>query len=194
MHGESKLKEVVLESGKTIQEISLAKEYFGEGIAVVNNKIVQLTWQSNIGFVYDKNTFVKQREFSYPTEGWGLAFDGKNLIMSDGSENLTYLDTGNYTIVKRVQVYDNHGPITRLNELEYVNGMIFANVYTTDFIVQINPSNGKVIKRWTLPSLLNDSERTDRTDVLNGIAYNAKSKHFYITGNYWPKMFEIKFK
>lgn len=192
MRGESKLKEVKLKTGETVRETSLSSEYFGEGITIVNNRIIQLTWQSNLGFVYELDSFKKLKEFSYPTEGWGLTFDGKYLVMSDGSENLTYLDTANFTIVKRQQVYDNNGPITKINELEYVSGYIYANIYTTDFIVKIDPQTGKIVKRWDLTTLLNESERTARTDVLNGIAYNEKTGRFYITGKYWPKLFDMK--
>jgi glutamine cyclotransferase len=142
--------------------------------------------------VYSVDSFKKEREFTYPTEGWGLAFDGTYLIMSNGSEYLTYLDTANYTIVKRIQVYDNNGPITKLNELECVNGYVYSNVYTTNFIVKIDPATGKVVERWELNNLLSDTDKTERTDVLNGIAYNSRNNHFFITGKYWPKLFEMK--
>ena len=191
MEGESVIKEVNIKTGETIRDMGIPQEYFGEGITLVGNKLIQLTWRSNIGFVYDKKTFKKLREFSYSTEGWGLTFDGKNLIMSDGSENLFYMDTVNYSVLRKVQVYDNHTAITKLNELEYIDGFIYANIYTTDFIVKIDPKTGKVIERWEMPDLLNESDRMPETDVLNGIAYNKDTKRFYITGKYWPKMFEM---
>jgi glutamine cyclotransferase len=194
MYGESVLKEVNPKTGETIRDIGIAQEYFGEGITIVGNKIVQITWKTNIGFVYEKNTFKKIREFSYGTEGWGLTFDGKDLIMSDGSENLFYLDTLNYSVLRKIQVYDNHSPITKLNELEYVDGYIYANIYTTDFIVKIDPKTGKVVERWEMPDLLSESDKMPETDVLNGIAYNKETKHFLITGKYWPKMFDMILK
>jgi len=194
MYGESVLKEVNLKTGETIRDIGIAQEYFGEGITIVGNKIVQLTWRTNIGFVYEKSTFKKIREFSYSTEGWGLTFDGKNLIMSDGSENLFYMDTVNYSVLRKIQVYDNHTAITKLNELEYVDGYIYANIYTTNFIVKIDPQTGKVVERWDMPDLLTESDKMPETDVLNGIAYNKDTKHFLITGKYWPKMFDMILK
>jgi glutaminyl-peptide cyclotransferase len=194
MYGESVLKEVNPKTGETIRDIGISQEYFGEGITIVGNKIVQLTWRTNIGFVYEKTTFKKLREFSYSTEGWGLTFDGKNLIMSDGSENLFYMDTTNYSVLRKIQVYDNHTAITKLNELEYVDGYIYANIYTTDFIVKIDPKTGKVVERWEMPDLLNESDKLPETDVLNGIAYNKETKHFLITGKYWPKMFDMILK
>ena len=194
MNGESVLKELNIKTGETIRDIGIPQEHFGEGITIVGNQIIQLTWRSNVGFVYEKSTFKKIREFSYSTEGWGITFDGKDLIMSDGSENLYYWDTLNYSVLKKVEVYDNHGPIKRLNELEYVDGFVYANVYTTDFIVKIDPKTGKVVERWTMPDLLKESDKLPQTDVLNGIAYDKSTKHFYITGKYWPKMFDIVLK
>jgi len=194
MRGESTLRRVDMRSGEVLQEIGIPEEHFGEGVTIVNDKIIQLTWQSNIGFVYDKKTFRKLKEFGYPTEGWGLTFDGRNLLLSDGSEQLMFLDTATYRIIKRVQVYDNSGPISKINELEYVDGFVYANIYTTDFIVKIDPATGKVVERWDMPGLLGDADRDQRTDVLNGIAYDGGSKHFYITGKYWPKMFEMILK
>lgn len=191
MEGESVIKEVNIKTGETIRDMGIPQEYFGEGITIVGDKLIQLTWRTNIGLVYDKKTFKKLREFSYSTEGWGLTFDGKNLIMSDGSENLFYLDTLNYSFLRKIQIYDNHTAITKLNELEYIDGFIYANIYTTDFIVKIDPKTGKVVQRWDMPDLLNESDRMPETDVLNGIAYNKNTKRFYITGKYWPKMFEM---
>lgn len=191
IEGESVLKEINLKNGETIRDIGIMPDYFGEGITIFGNNIAQITWRSNVGFVYDKKTFTKLREFSYATEGWGLTFDGKNLIMSDGTENLYYLDTINFSVLKKVQVYDNQSPITRLNELEYVDGFVYANVYTTNYIVKINPKNGKVLCRWEFIDLLKESDKQPNTDVLNGIAYNKQTKRFYITGKYWPKMFEM---
>jgi len=194
MNGESTLREVNMKNGALIRDIGIPQEYFGEGITIVGNKIVQLTWQSNIGFVYDKNSFTKLRDFSYPTEGWGLTYDGKDLIMSDGSEKLFYLDTANYSMIKKIEVYDNNSPITNLNELEYVDGFVYANIWRTDFIVKIDPKTGKIVERWEFPSLLKESDKQPKTDVLNGIAYDKKTKHYYITGKYWSKMFEVELK
>lgn len=167
---------------------------FGEGITIFNNKIYQLTWQSNIVYVYDINNIDKPvQTFTWPYEGWGITHDSKQLYVSDGTANIYAVDPATFKVKASISVKDNEGPVTQLNELEFVNGFLFANIYQTDIIVKINPENGLIIERAYLPNLLKEVERTERTDVLNGIAYDSISKNFFITGKRWPKMFEVKF-
>jgi glutamine cyclotransferase len=167
---------------------------FGEGITIMNNKIYQLTWQSNIVYVYDINNIEKPiQTFNWPYEGWGITHDNNQLYVSDGTANIYIVDPARFKIKSTISVKDNEGAVAQLNELEYVNGFLFANIYQTEIIVKINPENGKIIERAYLPNLLKDDEKSERTDVLNGIAYDSISKNFFITGQRWPKMFEVKF-
>ena len=167
---------------------------FGEGITILNNKIYQLTWQSNIVYVYDINNIEKPiQTFNWPYEGWGITHDNQQLYVSDGTANIYIVDPATFKVKSIINVKDNEGAVAQLNELEYVNGFLFANIYQTEIIVKINPENGKIIERAYLPNLLKDEEKSERTDVLNGIAYDSISKNFFITGKRWPKMFEVKF-
>jgi glutamine cyclotransferase len=190
-YGESKLFKLDLDNGGVVQSINLPDDVFGEGITLMKNKIYQLSWQNQVGFVYDKNTFDLLYEFSYPTEGWGLTNNGKELIMSDGSEIIYFLDTDYIQEIRRIQVYDNQGPVKNLNELEYIKGEIFANVYGSDFIVAVDPVTGKVTKRIDLSNLLNKKHLSQPVDVLNGIAYNPDSEQLIVTGKWWPRFFHI---
>ncbi|PKP08369.1 MAG: hypothetical protein CVU09_16065 [Bacteroidetes bacterium HGW-Bacteroidetes-4] len=190
-YGESKLFKLNLENGGVVQSVNLPNDVFGEGITLMGNKIYQLSWQNQVGFVYNKSTFDLLYEFSYPTEGWGLTNNGKELIMSDGSEIIYFLDTEYIQEIRRIQVYDNQGPIKNLNELEYIKGEIFANVYGSDFIVAINPVTGKVTKRLDLSNLLNKKNLSQPVDVLNGIAYNPDSDQLIVTGKWWPWFYHI---
>ncbi|MGD9992177.1 MAG: glutaminyl-peptide cyclotransferase [Salinivirgaceae bacterium] len=193
-YGESKLFKLDLDNGGVVQSINLPDNVFGEGITLMDNKIYQLSWQNQVGFVYNKNTFELLYEFSYPTEGWGLTNNGKELIMSDGSEIIYFLDTDYIQEIRRIQVYDNQGPVKNLNELEYIKGEIFANVYGSDFIVAIDPVTGKVTKRIDLSNLLNRKHLTQPVDVLNGIAYNPDSDQLIVTGKWWPRFFHISLR
>jgi len=191
--GHSTLREVDLETGKIIRSHSIPNKYFGEGIAVTGNKIVQLTWNSRKGFVYDKRTFELKDTFEYPTEGWGLTYDGRNLIMSDGSSKLYFLSPDSYEIVGEMEVYDESGPVKRLNELEFVKGEIYANVWGTDRIARIDSKTGRVTGWIEMSGLLSKEDRRKRkVDVLNGIAYRADSDRLFVTGKLWPKIFEVK--
>jgi glutamine cyclotransferase len=187
----SKLRKDELTSGKALQEISLAPSLFGEGVTYFDQHFYQLTWKSGTGFIYDKADFKQTGQFSYGTEGWGLTTDTKSLIMSDGSSNLYFYDK-HFSLLGKIQVCDDRGPVERLNELEYIDGMVYANVYQTNRIVIINPKNGKVIGSADLSGILPKSDYTADTDVLNGIAYEPKSKRIYVTGKNWPKLFEIR--
>ncbi len=192
MWNESDVRQVVPESGVVLKRQTIEKELFGEGLALVDDRLIQLTWQAGRGFVYDKNTLERIDEFTYSGEGWGLTFDEKNLIMSDGSDSLRFLDPNNFSELRRVAVTLDGQPLEKLNELEFVNGEIFANVWQTDTIVRINPLSGKVTGRLNLSGILELAEKTTRTDVLNGIAYDKANDIFYITGKYWSKVFALR--
>lgn len=201
-YAHSKLLKTDLASGKILQQVKTSADstVFGEGITVFNNKIYELTWQTHKVYVYDLNTFKKINEFNWPFEGWGLTTNGKELIVSTGSSNLYFVDPQNFKILRQVNVTDNNGPVSFLNELEYVNGFIYANIYETDYIVKINPENGNVAGKIDCSNLLqksgvnyNSGNYSANTGyVLNGIAYDSTKQSFYITGKMWPALFEIK--
>lgn len=191
LRGQSSLRKVDPQTGQVLQMIRLADQYFGEGITIFGDKLYQLTWQSNIGFVYDKDSFERLAEFKYPTEGWGLTHDGSRLIMSDGTSNLYFLDPETLTEIGRVSVRDGNSPVSRLNELEYIEGEVWANVWQTDNIVRIDPDSGQVLAWVNLSNLLDRSQLTQRVDVLNGIAYDAAGDRLFVTGKWWPHLFEI---
>jgi glutamine cyclotransferase len=183
---------VEIESGSIIRETGLNSEYFIEGITLYDDKIIQLTWKSQIGFVYDKETFQLIEYFDYETEeGWGITYDGEYLIMSDGTDVLYYLDPDDFSTFKQVNVTADGEPVTELNELEYINGKIYANVFETDRIAIIQP-DGEVIGWIDLEGILLPGECTQEIDVLNGIAYNDENNRMYVTGKYWCKLFELE--
>lgn len=188
----SSLRKLVLESGRILKRYNLSSKYFGEGITIFDDKIVQLTWQSNTGFVYDKASFEFLEEFSYATEGWGITHDGENLIMSDGSAYLYFLDPVTYEEVSRIEVVEEEEQVKMLNELEYINGSVYANVWQTDFIVIIDPESGEVTGKINLEGLLDPAECIEECDVLNGIAYDVEGDRLFVTGKLWPKLFEIE--
>jgi len=190
--GESTLRKVNLESGELLNSLNLPPDLFGEGTCILKDKIIQLTWTSKIGFVYDKATFRTINRIEYPTQGWGLTTDGEQLIMSDGSHIIYFLDPDFFTEISRIEVFDNDKAITNLNELEYIDGKIYANVYQTDYIVVIDPLTGKVLSRIDLKGILAPGDKHPRLDVLNGIAYDTENKRLFVTGKRWPKIFEIQ--
>ena len=180
-------------SGQHDKKVTLPGQYFGEGITVLNDKIYQLTWQNKVGFVYDAKTYQQLREFRYDTEGWGITHDNTNLIMSDGSEKLYFLDTVNLKPVKTITVMDGGTRVKKLNELEYINGYIYANVYETTWILKIDPATGKVAGRIDFSPIGNEIRSMyPNADVLNGIAYDPKSKALLLTGKLWPKSYLIR--
>lgn len=182
-----------IKTGKPEKKVILDEQYFGEGIAVLNNKLYQLTWKNNVGFVYDLRTFEKIREFTYPTEGWGLTHDGSHLIMSDGTEKLIYLDTATFQAVRTVHVRDGRGPVTKLNELEYVEGFVLANQWETNRILKIDPTTGDVVGILDLTPLVREAKMENpRADVLNGIAYHPTTKLLIVTGKYWPSSYVLQ--
>lgn len=200
-YGKSKLARVSLTTGKDIQQTDLSKEYFGEGLTILNGKIYQLTYEEGTCFVYDMKTFKKIKTFRYEGEGWGMTNDGKYLINDNRSNNLYYRDPETFQIVKTVPVTDNNGPLVNINELEYVDGFIYANVWLTNKIVKIDPATGKVVAQADFSYVLNKyapgaiSDESQASDeVLNGIAYDSAGKRFFITGKHWPKLFEVKFQ
>jgi glutamine cyclotransferase len=192
LEGRSNLRKVDLETGKVLQTAALDAQYFGEGITVLNHRVVETTWQSSRGFVYDQNTFQVLSTFSYKGEGWGLTNDGKQLFMSDGTPEIRCLDPASLKEIRRITVHENRQPIARINELEYVKGEIYANVWQADRIVRISPVDGAVLGWIEFPGLLDESEVSAGADVLNGIAYDAKGDRLFVTGKRWPKLFEIQ--
>ena len=195
LDGKSKLARIDLKTGKDLLRIDLAKDIFGEGITVLNGKLYQLTYQTGKCFVYDFKTFKKISEFTYEGEGWGMTNDGKHLIMNNGNNNLYYRDPETFKIVNTVGVIDNNGPLAKINELEYVDGFIYSNIWTTNYIVKIDPNSGHVIAKADLTNLINQylPQTIEEGSVLNGIAYDSLGKRFFITGKNWPKLFEVKF-
>ena len=194
LYGQSSLRRVRLETGEVLQSRPLASRYFGEGIAAVGDSVFQLTWRSQAGFIYRRGDFEPIGQFTYPTEGWGLTWDGTRLIQSDGTSTLYFRDPRTFAEVGRVTVVDLAGPVQRLNELECIEGEIYANVWTTDWIARIDPSTGRIVGWIDLTGLLDPSERRDSDAVLNGIAYDAPNKRLFVTGKWWPKLFEIEIK
>lgn len=187
-----------LKTGKVDRKVTLDNNvFFGEGITFMNGKIYQLTWQNHVGYIYDAKTFKKLQEFSYPGEGWALTHDSTHLIMSDGSSNLQFIDPAtigtNLKAQSIVGVTDNNGPVPNVNELEYINGFIYANQYTTNYILKIDPSNGKVVGKLDLSSLEAEAKKKySGAEVLNGIAYHPETNSLYVTGKLWPSIYEIK--
>jgi glutamine cyclotransferase len=191
LNGRSGIRKVKLETGEVLQVKPLSSEYFGEGITEWKGQIVQLTWRSEVGFVYDLKTLEQTKQWTYTGEGWGLTHDDTRIIMSDGSAALRFIDPVTLKETGRITVRDANGPVERLNELEYVNGEIFANVWTTDRIVRISPKDGRVTGWIDLTGLLPAAERA-RDAVLNGIAYDASGNRLFVTGKLWPRVFEIR--
>ncbi|MCK4308815.1 MAG: glutaminyl-peptide cyclotransferase [Candidatus Atribacteria bacterium] len=192
LHGYSTLRRVKLGTGEILQICKLPPQFFGEGVTIYKNKIIQLTWQSHIGFVYDKYSFKLLQEFYYPDEGWGITHDGKHLIMSDGTQTLHFLDPESFDEIGQIEVSANDIPVTGINELEYIQGEIYANIWQTELIVMIDPLTGQVVGWIDLKGILSPGDDSETVDVLNGIAYDVKNDRLFVTGKFWPKLFEIK--
>ncbi|RQP17838.1 glutaminyl-peptide cyclotransferase [Parapedobacter defluvii] len=190
--GRSSIRQVDYKTGKILKKTDLSPNSFGEGLSIVGDKLIQLTWQEKVGFVYDKNTLTKTAEFNYgrSSEGWGLCYDGKRLIKSDGSSRLYFLNKDTYVEEGFIEVYNDKGPMDSLNELEYIDGKIYANVYTKDIIVIINPDTGAIEGEINLIGIYPDKKESD--NELNGIAYEREGKRLFITGKNWPKLYEIE--
>jgi glutamine cyclotransferase len=192
LYGESSLRKVAIETGEVLQKTDLPQAYFGEGLTLWQDQLIQLTWREGTGFIYNLEYFTLIEDFTYPTEGWGLTHDGTHLIMSDGSPTLFYLDPETFQVVNRVNVFYQGQNISRINELEYIRGEIFANIWQTDDIIRIDPHTGEVMGWIDLGGLLPNAERTPATDVLNGIAYDPENDRLFITGKRWPKVYEVR--
>ena len=190
-NGQSQIRKVELATGKVLESQPLDAKHFGEGITVLDGKLYQLTWQTHVAWVYDLASLKPLKSFYLPGEGWGLTHDRKNLILSDGTANLRVIDPVSFKEISRVQVTEDGKPLDRLNELEYVNGEVWANVWYTDFIVRIDPKTGVVKSKLDLGKL---NQQRGQDDVLNGIAYDADSKRLFVTGKLWNKLYEIKVK
>ncbi|HKY46095.1 MAG TPA: glutaminyl-peptide cyclotransferase [Pyrinomonadaceae bacterium] len=192
--GSSSLRSVELETGKVLKKVDVPPPYFAEGIAMLNGKVYQLTWQHSVGFIYDLQTLERAGQFDYQGEGWGLTTDGQSLIVSDGSSKLKFLDPASFRVTKTISVVDGAQPVNQLNELEFVKGEIYANVWHSDRVAVIDPQTGRV-KAWIdLTGLMPEGELLDEEAVLNGIAYDQANDKFYVTGKLWPRLFEIKVK
>jgi glutaminyl-peptide cyclotransferase len=192
LYGGSSLRKVDLATGKVMQVYNLPIKYYGEGITIFKDRIIQLTLESNTGFVYDKDSFKLLQEFSYPTQGWGITHDGGRLIMSDGTSTLYMLDPESYQITGRIEVSERGVPLDLINELEFFDGKIYANIWKTDKVAVIDPRSGQVTAWINLSGLLDKGDYRMDTDVLNGIAFDAGSGRLFVTGKLWPKLFEIK--
>jgi glutamine cyclotransferase len=190
--GRSSLRKVELETGNVLQTHKLSAEFFGEGITIFADKIIQLTFQENVGFVYNKDTFELLRKFNYPTEGWGITHNDKHLIMSDGTPTLYFLDPETFEQVRSIKVYDRGVSVWGVNELEYVEGQIYANIWPAEQIAIISPQTGRVMSWINMKGLLTKQDRSQPVDVFNGIAYDKENGRLFVTGKFWPKLFEIK--
>jgi len=190
-YGASSIRRVDLATGRVEKIHAIGSEYFGEGIAILDGKLYELTWKSGLAFVYDLDTFNVVQTLQYPTEGWGLTHDGRNLILSDGSATLRFLDPATFKTVREITVRDGDRPIEKLNELEYIDGEIWSNVWYDDRIARISPADGRVLGWIDLAALYPQSARGG-DDVLNGIAYDAAAKRIFVTGKDWPQLFEIE--
>lgn len=193
LNGKSSIRKVKLETGQVMQSKDIPPQYFGEGLTSMNGKLYGLTWQTNTGFVFDQSTFETQRQFYYPGEGWGLTHNGQGLIMSDGSSVLRFLDPETFKEQRRIQVTADGKPVDQLNELEWVEGEIYANIWHSDLIARIDPASGKVLGWIDLAKLYPQHGKTASSeDVLNGIAYDPAGKRLFVTGKMWPRLYEIR--
>ena len=192
-YGQSSLRKINMGTGEILNVLQLPDNVFGEGIAIYNNSIIQITWKEQVGFIYDKQSFALERRINYPIkQGWGITFDGDEFLMSDGSNIIYFIDTTYFSELRRIEVYDNKGSVNNINELEYINGQLYANVYGSNLILIIDPESGKVISRIDFKDLLKALDKQPGIDVFNGIAFNPDNGNLFVTGKNWPKLFEIK--
>lgn len=191
LNGESTLRAVELTTGRVLKKLSLPNEYFGEGLAVIGTHAYQITWQNHRGFVYDARSFQREGEFTYEGEGWGLTSDGRSLILSDGTDQIRFIDPSTFRVVRTLHVTVAGTPVARINELEWIKGEIFANVWLTNSIIRIDPTTGAVHGIIDFSHLLPPDQRQPGTDVLNGIAYDPATDRLLVTGKRWPKIFEV---
>ena len=194
LNGESSLRRVELKTGVVKKRVAVPANYFAEGLAVLGDHAFQLTWQNHKGFVYNLATFQLEKEFSYVGEGWGLTTDGHSLLLSDGTDEIRFLDPATFEVQRTIRVFLVDHPITKLNELEYIKGEIFANVWGANYVVRIDPATGRVTGLIDFTGLLPPEDHSATTEVLNGIAYDAAGDRLFITGKRWPKLFEVRLK
>lgn len=192
LHGKSFLKKIEIKTGKIIKKVKLREEYFGEGMTILDNKIYQLTWKNQTGFIYDLLSFQETGRFSYQGEGWGLTTDGKSLIISNGTSVITYLNPETFKVIRKIKVSDGKMPVNNLNELEFIRGEIWANIFMEDIIARISPHTGKVLGWIDLSRLHLMLPDQGKRDDLNGIAYDPEGDRIFVTGKFWLKLFEIK--
>jgi glutamine cyclotransferase len=194
LYGLSTLRKIELETGRVLKTVKLPHRFFGEGLTLHGDEVIQITWRSKVGFIYDKESFEFLREFKYATEGWGITHDGERLIMSHGTSTLCFLHPGTFEAIGQVEVHDASGPVTGLNELEYVEGEIYANVWPTDHVARISPGTGQVVGWIDLKGLLCWRDRVRPVNVLNGIAYDKQNRRLFVTGKLWPRLFEVELR
>ena len=192
LYGKSSLRKVNLKTGEVEKIHKLSDHHFGEGITILDDKIYQLTWRSKTGIVYELDSFEVVGFFNYPFEGWGITNDQKNLILSNGTPNIYFYDPETFKQVRKIKVTDKGEPVSLINELEYIDGKIYANILSSNKIISIDPQTGKVIDWYDLSDLLLKAQGDNKIDVLNGIAYDRQSGRIFVTGKLWPKLFEIK--
>lgn len=192
--GQSSLRRVELETGTVLQKVDVPRPYFAEGATLLKGKIYQLTWQHHLGFIYDALSFDKIGQFNYEGEGWGLTNDGQSLILSDGSNHIRFLDPESFQVRQTITVLDGRAPVNELNELEFIQGEIYANIWHADRVARIDPQTGRVVGWIDLRGLLAPGDVQDEEAVLNGIAYDESTRRIFVTGKLWPKIFEIRLK
>ena len=192
LYGHSSLRKVDLQTGEVQRKVAVPQQYFAEGMTIFQGKVFQFTWKEHKCFVYDLDTFSLTGEFSYDGEGWGLTHDERSLIMSDGTHELRFIDPQTFKVERVIGVYFNDAPVKNLNELEYIKGEIYANIWHSDRIIRIDPQTGKIVGWMDLTGLLAPEDKSATTDVLNGIAYDEKNDRLFVTGKLWPKIFEIR--
>ena len=192
--GQSTLRRVELQTGKVLQSVDVPPPYFAEGLTLLNGRLYQLTWQHGVGFIYDANTFAKLGEFRYSGEGWGLTTDGQSLILSDGTNHIRFFDPEEFKLSRSIEVVDRGRPVLELNELEFIKGEIYANIWHNQRIARIDPQTGHLNGWVDLTGLSKLSGATEEEGVLNGIAYDAGSDRLFVTGKLWAKLFEIRLK
>lgn len=194
LNGQSSLRKVELQTGKVLKKIPVASQYFAEGMTLLNNRIFQLTWQTQKGFIYEPENFRQIGEFNYTGEGWGLTHDGQSLILSDGTNQIRFINPETFKVERAISVVYKGKEVMELNELEYIRGEIYANIWQTDEIIRIDPKTGAVLGVIDLTGLLPGKRANEADDVLNGIAYDEKGQRIFVTGKRWPKLFEIRLK
>lgn len=192
LYGRSSLRKAKLDTGEVLQITRLDDKFFGEGLTIYNGRLIQLTWRSHRGFVYDLETFKLLKEFNYPRQGWGITNDGQYLILSDGTPWLYYLNPDSFRETRRIYAHDENGPVDFLNELEYINGEIYANIWQDNRIARISPKDGRVLAWIDLSGIIDLQNYAAKPDILNGIAYDALGRRLFVTGKFWPNIFEVE--